>query len=161
MTAFDIGVGFIPVAGEVNDVVDTALAVTTGKDKRGSVVSKWMIPVMVAACLLPVVSTGLMKVAGKATVKATTEVVETAGSDTISCMAKKYTHGRGKELILGAYRAEEIGDELNYIQYAQKYGGRYFQMPEEVYNRIGGELAWEVNKKVLDNAMEKGWKIKY
>ncbi|QJR22055.1 hypothetical protein BREVNS_1305 [Brevinematales bacterium NS] len=159
--AFDIGVGFIPVAGEVNDVVDTALAATTGKDKWGRVVSKWMIPVMVAACLLPVVSTGLMKVAGKATVKATTEVVETVGSDTISRMAKKYTHGRGKELILGAYRAEEIGDELNYIEYAQKYGGKYFQMPEEVYNRIGRNLAWEVNKKVLDNAMEKGWKIKY
>lgn len=79
MIAFDIGVGFIPVAGEVNDVVDTALAATTGKDKWGRVVSKWMIPVMVAACLLPVVSTGLMKVAGKATVKTTTEVVETVG----------------------------------------------------------------------------------
>ncbi|NPV39635.1 MAG: hypothetical protein HPY78_10245 [Brevinematales bacterium] len=159
--AFDTGVGFIPVAGEVNDAIDTTLAATTGKDKWGNVVSKWMIPVMVAACLLPVVSTGLVKVVSKATVKATTEVVETVGNEAISRMAKMYTHGRGNELILGAYRAEVIGDELNYIEYARKYGGRYFQMPEEVYNRMGGDLAWEVNKKVLDNAMEKGWKIKY
>jgi len=159
--AFDTGVGFIPVAGEVNDAIDTTLAATTGKDKWGNVVSKWMIPVMVVACLLPVVSTGLVKLAGKATVKATTEVVETVGNEAISRMAKMYTHGRGNELILGAYRAEVIGDELNYIEYARKYGGRYFQMPEEVYNRMGGDLAWEVNKKVLDNAMEKGWKIKY
>ncbi|NPV38422.1 MAG: LysM peptidoglycan-binding domain-containing protein [Brevinematales bacterium] len=77
--AFDTGVGFIPVAGEVNDAIDTTLAATTGKDKWGKVVPKWMIPVMVVACLLPVVSTGLVKLAGKATVKATTEVVETVG----------------------------------------------------------------------------------
>lgn len=34
-------------------------------------------------------------------------------------------------------------------------------MPEKVYNKIGKDWAWEVNKKVLDNAMEKSLKVKY
>ncbi len=76
-------------------------------------------------------------------------------------MAKRYTHGDGDELILGAYNAEKLGDKLNYIQHAQKYGGKYFAMPEKVYNKIGKDWAWEVNKKVLDNAIMRGDSIKY